>query len=443
VFGRRLLVLLVVLAVIGVPAGVLRATCAGNSCRNSGADQARVPFCPLPDRLKSEIAAGYREGRSADVLAVTRTTAVAGGTDANDASAPWIARGDASSTGVPIVFSGRGVGEPSASMDGTQLDQIAPTISDVIGFERTFPNVRAGTAVPELADGDHPRLVLEVALKGVGTPEVRDDRASWPYLDSLISHGAGTMNGSTGSLPLDPAATLTTIGTGGLPSQHGITGTLVRNNAGQVVRAWGKGAPLSVIATLPDDLDEAMGQRPVIGLVQTDDADRGLIGGTWYPKHDQDLVATADDGDVVDVAEQLLANGFGADPVPDILAVVLSGSHRSMDRALRRIVAAAERVSGGSLLTVVAGTGSATGSDGGATTSSGVVSQVEDAVAGDADIVAGAVPSGLFLDQDALAAAGVTGQAAVDALMRVTGPDGQTLVADAFQGFAVSFARYC
>ncbi|MGH2577198.1 MAG: hypothetical protein ACRDG9_05535, partial [Actinomycetota bacterium] len=53
VFGRRLLVLLLVLAVIGVPAGVLRAACVGKSCPAEVAP-ARVPFCPLPAELKSK-----------------------------------------------------------------------------------------------------------------------------------------------------------------------------------------------------------------------------------------------------------------------------------------------------------------------------------------------------------------------------------------------------
>jgi hypothetical protein len=58
-------------------------------------------------------------------------------------------------------------------------------------------------------------------------------------------------------------------------------------------------------------------------------------------------------------------------------------------------------------------------------------------------VVDAVVPGGLFLDRDALRAAAVTGQRAVDALLGVTTPDGGSVLADAFQGFAVSFARYC
>jgi len=328
VFGRRLLILLLGLAAIGVPAGVLRAACAGKSCTATVA-QARVPFCPLPAELKAKLAAGFREGRSPDVMAVARSESVRGGAGAG----PWPSVADPSTiTAVPIAFFGTGIRAGAAVPVGTGLDAIAPTLSEVLGFRRPHPDVRAGTAVDGVANGERPRLVLEIAWKGVGTDELRADPRSWPSLRSLMERGAGTLAGDTGSLPLDPAATLTTIGTGGLPSQHGITGTLVRNAGGQVVEAWGPGSPFSVIATLPDDLDEAMDQRPMIGLVARDQADRGIIGGNWYIGHDRDAIVVAKGGDAVRAARRLLAEGFGHDDVPDILAVVLDGSVGSMDR---------------------------------------------------------------------------------------------------------------
>ena len=429
------------LAAIGIPAGVLRAACAGNSCVSAGGE-ARVPFCPLPQDLKADIAAGYREGRSPDVLAVTRTDSVYGGTD-DPGSPPWPSQAGASTSAVPIVFAGTGVTKGVTLPDGTQLDQIAPTLSDVIGFKRPFPNVRAGVAVSGVADGEHPRMILEVALKGVGSADLRGDEGAWPNLRSLMNTGSGTLDGDTGSLPLDPAATLTTIGTGGLPSQHGITGTLVRNDEGRVVRAWGPGAPPSIIATLPDDLDEAGAQRPMIDLVATDPADRGLIGGTWYPHHDRDAMSLATGEDAVTSARAMLARGFGRDDAPDILAVVLDGSVASMDARLRQLVDAARRASGGSVVVAVAGTGAELDPVPASMSSSQIVSRVEAAVPGDGAVVVGAVPGGLFLNQDTLSAEGITGQAAVDALLDVTGPDGRRVMGDAFQGFAVSFARYC
>jgi hypothetical protein len=305
-----------------------------------------------------------------------------------------------------------------------------------------------GTAVAGISDGERPRLVLEVAWKGVGTQELRDRPRSWRSLRSLMERGAATEAGDTGSLPLDPAATLTTIGTGGLPSQHGITGALVRDDHGRVVGAWGPGAPLSVIATLPDDLDQAMDQRPLIGLVASDEADRGIVGGNWYVGHDRDAIVVATGGSAVPAAEQLLAEGFGRDAVPDILAVVLDGSVGSIDRRTQELVAAAERAAGGSVAVAIAGTGGDSGADAGSTDGarirvSDVVSEVDAGVPGDRNVIADAVSGGLFLDQGALAKEGISGDAVVQATMGVTAPDGTPVFEDAFQGFAVSFGRYC
>jgi hypothetical protein len=42
-----------------------------------------------------------------------------------------------------------------------------------------------------------------------------------------------------------------------------------------------------------------------------------------------------------------------------------------------------------------------------------------------------------------LTAQAITGQVVVDQLLAAETPEGESMFADAFQGFAVSFARYC
>ncbi len=242
-------------------------------------------------------------------------------------------------------------------------------------------------------------------------------------------------------MPLDPAATLTTIGTGGLPAQHGITGSFVRNDQAGVVPAFGEGSPVHVIATLADDLDHA-DPSTLVGLVATDDPDRGIVGGGWYP-----------DGDPVDAVigtsavsplavEVHLSTGYGDDEVPDVLGVVLEGPVRSLDRWTRRIVTDAERATAGSTLVVVAGTGSWEASRR-AIPDGELIETVEEAVPGEAEAVEATVPGGLFLDQDVLREEQVTGLVAVEAMRSATAPNGESILADAFQGFAVSFSRYC
>jgi hypothetical protein len=258
-----------------------------------------------------------------------------------------------------------------------------------------------------------------------------------------MHEGTGTMSGDPGSVPLDPVATITTIGTGGLPSQHGITGVLLRNDDGKVTVAWGKGAPLSIIATLGDDLDEFTQQRSMIGLVESDSTDRGLIGGNWYLDADQDQVVRSN-GDPAAATARVLASGYGDDSTPDLLAVVLQDSIPRMDAQLKAVVAEARSQSDGPVAIVVAGSGTNSAGDAsGAVTPKQLVERVEAAVPGSTPIVTAAAPGGIFLDQAALAETGLTGGKVATAMLGLPGPGGGKLFADAFQGFAVSFARYC
>ncbi len=344
---------------------------------------------------------------------------------------------------MPIVFSGAGVSEGASELPtGVTLDRVAPTVSEILGFERPFPEVRSGTPISGVAGrGDPSRLVVLIAWKGVGSEELESRPDEWPFLTSLFANGAGAIAARTGSLPLDPAATLTTIGTGGLPSQHGITGSFVRNDEGEVVPAFGPSVAFQVISTLADDLEDA-NPDTLVGLVATDDRDRGIVGGGWYLGQDPVDVVIGDSAAAPLAVDVHLATGYGADAVTDVLGVVLDGSVRSMDALTRRIVTAAERATGGSALVVVAGTGSWERSRL-AEPDTAFVKAVEEVVPGDVEAVAAVVPGGLFLDQEVLREARVTGQVAVEAMRSAESANGETMLADAFQGFAVSFARYC
>jgi len=162
--------MLVVIAAIGIPAAVLTANCVGRSCDASGGQPVRVPFCPLSRDLKDGIVNGFREGRSPDVLGVADRTPVY--TDIEGMRMPWPATRTFTDPRVPIAFAGAGVASGATVPDGTTLDRVAPTVSDILGFERDHPEVRSGTAVAGVANGELPRLVLLVGWKGIGTSEL-------------------------------------------------------------------------------------------------------------------------------------------------------------------------------------------------------------------------------------------------------------------------------
>ncbi|GIU99391.1 MAG: hypothetical protein KatS3mg014_1007 [Actinomycetota bacterium] len=127
--------------------------------------------------------------------------------------------------------------------------------------------------------------------------------------------------------------------------------------------------------------------------------------------------------------------------MPDVLGVALQGSIGRLDRWTGRIVTSARAATRGALLVVVAGTGSA--ATGHPASAEALLPAVEAAVPGETAVVAADAPGGLFLDQAALTELGITGQAAVDALLALRAPGDGRMFADAFQGFAVTFARYC
>jgi hypothetical protein len=329
------------------------------------------------------------------------------------------------------------------------LDRIAPTVSEILAFDRPFPDVRSGERIGGVAarTGSRPRLVLLIAWAETGTADLEDNPNAWPYLRSLMDDGVGTLDATTGSLPLDPAATLTTIGTGGLPSQHGITGSFVRNDvsgshAGEVHEAFADGAPVHVIATLADDLEEHADPRTLVGLVAADERDRGLVGGGWYPGQDPVDVVFGDTAAAPLAVDVDLESGYGADAVSDLIGVVLHGGIHRLDRLTREIVRSTERATNRSVLVVVAGTGSSENHRL-AMPDRTLVDAVEDAVPGARRVVEATVAGGVYLDQTVLTETAVTGRAAADAMLDVTSSNGETMMVDAFQGFAVSFSRYC
>ncbi|HWL65957.1 MAG TPA: hypothetical protein VNP73_08285 [Actinomycetota bacterium] len=451
---RRVVSILALLALIAIPAAVLRVLCLGRACEEERTRAAQVPFCSLPASVRDRIAAGYRDGRSPDVLAVTEPTVVltAGSSSqvARD-NTVWPALGDGPDL-VPIVFYGHGVATQGSITAG--IEDISPTAAEIIGFDIPHPEVRAGRPVEGVASGDPPRLFVYVILEGA-SPE---DLATARFVRERSRDGAGTFDGAVASLPLDPAAIMATIGTGGLPVEHGITGSLVRDDDGRVGHAWnappvGPVGPGTVIATLADDLDEDTRQRSLIGLLGRKPQDRGLIGGEWYIDVDEDYVEYSGGGhNATLVAESFplaLRTGFGRDEVPDLFAVVLSGTvepgtKQYLGKALADIERAANDASGGSAAFVLTSLPVGGTSDPDTPVSPGFVPLVKDQIGTrlDADVVEASVAGGFFLDQDALAQEEISRQEVIAAL-RSTEIGGEPVFADAFPGFAVALARFC
>jgi hypothetical protein len=429
--------LLLALAVVGAPAVALRAACVGKSCDDESAASVRVPFCPLPADLRDLIAAGFRDGRSPDVMGATVTEPpVIGGSDPASDGVEWPTDPTGRDDAVPILLFGDGV-VPRALSPGVGLDQIAPTLSELIGYRRSHPEVRSGVPVPgAVRPGTDPPLVVVIAWSGVGSDAMTGTRWVRSLVQGLGTTVTGTFEGTTGSLPNDPAAVLTTIGTGGLPAEHGVTGSLIAGSDGEPVRAWSRGAPPPVIAAFGDDWDHHTNQRARIGLVARDLVDRGIVGGTWYLDRDRDDLVIG--RDPVGSVRGLIASGYGADDTTDLVGVVLSGVPMRDDRATQRIVRLVRQQVADATFVLTA-TGRTGTSDGEGT--SALTADVNDALG--APVVASAVPGGLFLDRRVMATSDVTSDDVVRAMRALRSPSGEPVFADAFPAFAVSFSRYC
>ena len=448
---KRMLYLLVVLVVVGAPAAALRALCVGHSCDENEDPSSEVPFCSLPADVREPIAAGF-EGelhRSPDILSVTEDIVIMGGTAfPEEARAPQWPSLQPISRRVPLAFTGAGIDPEADVPDGTTLDAVAPTLSEVMGLRRPNPQVRSGTAIEGVASGQPVRLVVQVVMKATGSNDLEEAAAAWPNLKELVDEGPGTLNADAGSLPLDPAAVMTTIGTGGLPRQHGIVGTLVRNNEGDVVRAWGPRSPIHIIATLSDDLDEQQNQNALIGLVRTDVSDGGLIGGNWYVDVDKDAIEK-ESRDPAKSVEGLLDSGFGDDDIPDVIAVALEGSIEDMDERLGQIEDALQQA-GDSWALAVTATGGAVLPRDMELSGQEVQRRLEDGWENRPSVIEATTPGGLYLNQEALVDSEIT-EDDVLKLMATFNPwddDGRQgeespLMADVFPAIAVSFERYC
>lgn len=430
------MVAMMVGAVLIVPASGLRLACAGASCDSDGSQASGpVPYCSLPAETRRLITAGFYDGRSPEVLGVT-SVADAVSLERSDLVWPSVDTDDR----VPLVFSGDGLHAAGPLPAGTRVDRIAPTLARSLRFERPYPMLERSEPIGEVTTNRTPRLVVEVGLKGIGTRDLEAAPQAWPSIAGLLRDGVGTLEASVGSTPLDPAAVLTTIGTGSQPSEHGITGTWIRDWDGRMVSAWSPGSPVSAIATLAEDFEQRTDQQPLVGLIAGASTDRGLIGGGWYVDHDRDvLVREPKSRSIVQRALRITAaEGFGDDPVSDMLGVVLDGSIGEVDRSLGRLVDGLRAIVDAPVLFAVVGTGSLAGTT---TLGSADVEQVVRSSVG--DVLEGEVPGGVFIDGDRLASAGATRQDVRDALMALVDESGGAVMADAFLSYSVSFGGYC
>ncbi len=440
---RRALILAVVVLAASIPAVVAYGGCSGATCDSGPPTHSSVPFCSLPSEVRTRIAAGYQDGRSPDLLAVSAGTPIVGSTTdrPGDLTVPWLSVDGPAAARVPLVFAGPGI-RPAALPSETGLDGVEPTLDRLAGI--TPPSrLRTGKdLVAVQRSGAPPRLVVLVAWEGVGSADLAG--AATPELHSLLRTGAGTLDADTGSLPVDPAAVLATMGTGSLPSQHGITGTWLRSPyGGSLVHAGGTAGPPAELPTFAQELIHVTKGSSRVALVEPAVSDQGLVGTEYFVSdHRKPVVDVVAPAREVAASRKLLHDGLGSHGTTDVLGVVLRGTVPTLDRETRQVLANAAAAEGSGWLAVVAGTGSTTTAPAGSMAGADAASALTQRLPAAAGVIKAVVPGGIYLAQ-ATAHATVSGRDIVKALLAMRAPTGGRLMRDSFDSFAVSLGKYC
>lgn len=280
--------------------------------------------CGLEPVIFERTMRGHFPERSPDVLWVPRTPNFFGGFVQTGHSGPWDYLAE-----VPLVFYGPGfirpVGPVSLERE-VSLADIAPTLGELIGFDFPTPDGRVldEILVPEEQRTQPPKVVVTVVWDGGGTNVLEAWPDFWPELEGLMNKGASLEGATVGSSPSVTPPIHTTIGTGVMPSRHGIVAIFQRNNGRNVNSFGGKDADLVEVPMLGDAYDLAVGNQAEIGMLAYKSWHLGMLShGSRWPGGDEDMAV------FIDVEEKLTSTP-GVYYAPDY-ANKIGGLQRAID----------------------------------------------------------------------------------------------------------------
>jgi hypothetical protein len=171
---------------------------------------------------------------------------------------------------------------------------VAPTVADHLGF--TF-HAADGLSLAEAVGptGAPPRVVVVVVWDGVGRNVLAHHAGAWPVLRGLLDEGAWYRAATLGSSPSVTAAVHATIGTGAFPSTHGRVANRFRLE-GSMVAMEEAGPHDLLVPTLADLWDRSVGNRARVGLVAYREWHLGMLGhGAAFPGGDHDVAILMDE----------------------------------------------------------------------------------------------------------------------------------------------------
>ncbi len=245
--------------------------------------------CNLSSKLLLRIWRGYHRHRSEDLTMVPQAPNYSGSLQVPSHSGPWdyLQR-------VPLVLYGpRWIKESETPIDGpTSITDVYSTVGRLLDVQLES---RTGQVLERAVRNRPgvPKLVVTVVWDGVGRNVLQRWPKSWPNLARLEEHGTSYARATVGSSPSITPATHSSLGTGVFPRRHGMTAINYRNSAGEIQTAFYGMNPSDLrLSTFADQIDQAFGNEPKIGMLAWGAWHLGMLGhGSQLAAGDPDQLA--------------------------------------------------------------------------------------------------------------------------------------------------------
>jgi hypothetical protein len=194
---------------------------------------------------------------------------------------------------VPLLLYGPGYVRPGTYDRAATLADVAPTTGALLKFPFNAPDGVAQTqALLPSAERKVPSLVVTLIWDSGGMDVLNRWRQDWPYLSSLLPHGAWFTNVTVGSSPSNTPTGHSIIGTGAFPKDSGFVDEYVRVND-RIQKPNENGPQFLIEPTLADLYDLHRENQPIVGGIATLAAHIMMMGhgAGWYGG-DHDIAVT-------------------------------------------------------------------------------------------------------------------------------------------------------
>jgi hypothetical protein len=242
--------------------------------------------CALKPKILVRLWRGFYRKRGGDLNMVPQAPNYSGGFAVPGHTGPWDYLQK-----VPLVLYGprriRARGELSRHAN---ITDVFPTVGALtgVGLEPRDGRVLR-EALVDSTEGT-PKVVVTIVWDGVGRNVLEEWSDRWPNLRALTEGGTSYVNATVGSSPSITPATHANLGTGSWPRGHGITAINMRADDGTMTTAIKDRNPKDLeLTTYADEIDRALGNEPVVGMVAWKSWHMGMLGhGTGVPGGDAD-----------------------------------------------------------------------------------------------------------------------------------------------------------